>query len=186
MPGQTTALHADDGDPTTEGGPNGGSTQEPRGERAEDAALPRLENRASNLGIGPSRPTPNAASESSESQCAHSTQSTLYINRPIPGPPTGAQCAPEQQNAAQPTGSSAPQRRRHDQHLPQPAGAGCRAKPKPRTRKTLRAAVTIASLNISGFGSNNIYHPNNKWLHVNQLMRDKKIGILAIQETPFR
>ena len=182
MPGQTTALHANDGDPTTEGGPNGGPTREPGRERAEDATLPRLENQASNLGIGPSRPDPGAASESSESQYAHSTQSILYTNRSIPGPPTGAQCAPEQQNAAQPTGSSAPQRRRNDQQPPQPAGAGRRAKPKSRTRKTLRAAVTIASLNIRGFGSNNIYHPNNKWLHVNQLMRDKKIGVLAVQE----
>lgn len=47
----------------------------------------------------------------------------------------------------------------------------------------MRAAVTVASLNIRGFGSDNIYNPNNKWLHVNQVMRDKKIGVLVVQET---
>lgn len=46
--------------------------------------------------------------------------------------------------------------------------------------KTTRATLKIASLNIRGGGSQNT---NDKWQHMNQLLHDKKIGILAIQET---
>ena len=183
MPGQTTDRRANDGDLATAGGPIRLLAREPRRTPTKEVTPPpELEGQTSNLGIRPSRPDPRTASESSGAQCAHPTQSNLYTHRTIPGPPTGAQCAPEQQNAAQPTGSPSPPRRRNDQCPPHPASARRKAKPKPRRRKTLKAAVTVASLNIRGFGSNNVYHPNNKWLHVNQLMRDKKIGVLAVQE----
>ena len=42
-----------------------------------------------------------------------------------------------------------------------------------------RASIRIASLNIKGRRSGDI----DKWLHVPQLMRERKIGIMAIQET---
>lgn len=42
----------------------------------------------------------------------------------------------------------------------------------------------IASLNIKGFTSSDARpHASNKWLLVNQVMRDKRIGVLAVQET---
>ncbi|KZT29847.1 DNase I-like protein, partial [Neolentinus lepideus HHB14362 ss-1] len=47
---------------------------------------------------------------------------------------------------------------------------------------TKRAAVKIASLNIKGFGSHHLQHSDNKWLHVNQLMRERKIAVLLVQE----
>jgi hypothetical protein len=46
--------------------------------------------------------------------------------------------------------------------------------------KSLRANITIASLNINRGGT---VQTRDKWQHVNQLLRDKKIGILAVQET---
>ena len=44
------------------------------------------------------------------------------------------------------------------------------------SRKNTRAAIKIASLNMRGRG-------RDKWLHINQIMKEKKIGILALQET---
>jgi ribonuclease HI/exonuclease III len=43
-------------------------------------------------------------------------------------------------------------------------------------QKNTRAAIKIASLNMRGRGG-------DKWLHINQIMKEKKIGILALQET---
>ncbi|THU83857.1 DNase I-like protein [Dendrothele bispora CBS 962.96] len=50
-------------------------------------------------------------------------------------------------------------------------------------RKRTKAAIRVASLNIRGYGNPNAFHKDNKWNHINQLMRDKRIGILALQET---
>jgi hypothetical protein len=52
--------------------------------------------------------------------------------------------------------------------------------------KNTRAAITIASLNMRGRGDTLNLASNsskNKWFHVNQMLRDKKIGLLALQET---
>jgi hypothetical protein len=46
----------------------------------------------------------------------------------------------------------------------------------PNCRKRTKATLKIASLNMRGRGE-------DKWHCINQLMRDKKIGILALQET---
>ncbi len=46
--------------------------------------------------------------------------------------------------------------------------------------KTTKATMKIATLNIRGGGSTTT---RDKWQHVNQIMRDKNIAILAIQET---
>ena len=50
-------------------------------------------------------------------------------------------------------------------------------------KKTLRANITIASLNINGGGT---LQTRDKWQHVDQLLRNKRIGILAVQETHLR
>lgn len=68
-------------------------------------------------------------------------------------------------------------------HNHPPKGTAHRVrKNTPWTKKSLKAAITIASLNIRGFGSENLYSPNNKWLHINQLIRDNRIGMLIVQE----
>ena len=54
---------------------------------------------------------------------------------------------------------------------------------KRNSRKKIKAAVKMASLNMRGFGNGNQNHSQNKWNHVNQIMRDGKIGILLLQET---
>ncbi|KAF5378615.1 hypothetical protein D9615_007186 [Tricholomella constricta] len=47
-------------------------------------------------------------------------------------------------------------------------------------KKILRANIRIGSYNIRGGGSR---QTSNKWEQINQVMRDNKIGILAVQET---
>lgn len=51
------------------------------------------------------------------------------------------------------------------------------------TAKSKRAALKISSLNMNGYGAPSIYNQANKWQHMNQVMRDKRIGILLLQET---
>ncbi|KAF5375493.1 hypothetical protein D9615_009178 [Tricholomella constricta] len=50
-------------------------------------------------------------------------------------------------------------------------------------KKETKAAIRVASLNIRGSRTMGDGRTGSKWLHVNQLMRDKRIGILAVQET---
>jgi ribonuclease HI/exonuclease III len=47
---------------------------------------------------------------------------------------------------------------------------------KKKINKNTRASLKIASLNMRGRGT-------DKWNHINQIMRDHKIGVLALQET---
>ncbi|KAL1938552.1 hypothetical protein VTO73DRAFT_11575 [Trametes versicolor] len=50
-------------------------------------------------------------------------------------------------------------------------------------RKTRsKARITIATLNIRGYGLENRIEGSSKWMRVNQLMRDKKIAVLVLQE----
>ena len=51
-----------------------------------------------------------------------------------------------------------------------------------RAKKATRAALKVASLNVRGFGNQSVNHPSDKWNHINQLIRDKKIGVLLVQE----
>jgi exonuclease III len=54
-----------------------------------------------------------------------------------------------------------------------------------RGRRT-KATVTIASCNMKGRGEvNHLDRPstNNKWMQINQVMRERKLGVLALQET---
>ena len=52
--------------------------------------------------------------------------------------------------------------------------------PTPRGNKTLRANITIASLNINGGGR---AQTKEKWQHINQLLRDKKSACCPL--SPF-
>ncbi|KAJ3983801.1 Endonuclease/exonuclease/phosphatase, partial [Lentinula detonsa] len=45
-----------------------------------------------------------------------------------------------------------------------------------------KAHIKVAALNIRGIGNPDISHPDNKWTHVNQLLREEKIGILVVGE----
>ena len=49
--------------------------------------------------------------------------------------------------------------------------------------RNTRASIQIATLNISGRGNLDPQHANNKWQALNQVLRDLKIGILALQES---
>ena len=51
-----------------------------------------------------------------------------------------------------------------------------------RTQKAVRAGIKIASLNMRGYGTTG-QQSQNKWNHINQVMRDERIGTLLLQET---
>jgi exonuclease III/ribonuclease HI len=56
----------------------------------------------------------------------------------------------------------------------------------PTGHKKTKASILVASCNMKGRGEiDHLNRPsaNNKWLHINQIMRERKIGILALQET---
>jgi exonuclease III len=55
-------------------------------------------------------------------------------------------------------------------------------KKKKQKRKNTRASIKVASLNMRGHGPSGSDNPENKWNHINQLVREKCIGVLAIQE----
>jgi len=70
-----------------------------------------------------------------------------------------------------------------DNILPNPNSIPTRRTRRENSRKTVKAAIKVASLNMRGYGNENPNHTQNKWNHVNQIMRDEKIGILLFQET---
>lgn len=49
--------------------------------------------------------------------------------------------------------------------------------------KNTRANITIGSLNMRGHRATNAGHAPSKWAQINQLLRTRRIGILALQET---
>ena len=51
--------------------------------------------------------------------------------------------------------------------------------------KNTKASLKIATLNIRGFRYTGAVRNESKWNHVNQVIRDKKISILMVQETHF-
>ncbi|KAF5388409.1 hypothetical protein D9615_000307 [Tricholomella constricta] len=52
-----------------------------------------------------------------------------------------------------------------------------------RCKKETKAAIRATSLNIRGYRSAGDGRNGSKWFHINQLIRDNRIGILAVQET---
>ncbi|KAI1783865.1 Endonuclease/exonuclease/phosphatase, partial [Ganoderma leucocontextum] len=62
-------------------------------------------------------------------------------------------------------------------------GTGGRA-PRNRKRKhKTRGKMRIATLNMRGFGPTNHEHTSDKWMRINQIVRDNNITVLALQET---
>jgi hypothetical protein len=49
-----------------------------------------------------------------------------------------------------------------------------------RSKKNTKAAICVASLNIKGWRAKDA--PQSKWNEINQMMREKHIGILLVQE----
>ena len=187
--GSTTGQDANEGGQTLEGGPQGDDAWILEGMHGPAPASRRHKRPSPTLGAGIQDPALRTVSADSSVQCAQLQQPDLNENRPVPGSPMGAQYAPEQRNAGEihpltPNGPRLATRERTDRgRAPPPRGTKHKARKAARSKKTLKAAITVASINIRGFGSENAYSPNNKWMHVNQLMRDKRIGILVVQET---
>ncbi|KAJ3966449.1 Endonuclease/exonuclease/phosphatase [Lentinula raphanica] len=50
-------------------------------------------------------------------------------------------------------------------------------------RATKKAAVQVGSLNMRGYGNHRLAHPDNKWKSIWFLMKTRKLGVLALQET---
>ena len=94
------------------------------------------------------------------------------------GPPLVSQRAgPHQtQRGSQPRNAG---RRRHSPPRTQPARRANSLNTSRPAGKRTKANIKVASLNIRGRFHNGI----DKWFHINQLVRDDKIAILALQET---
>ncbi|KAJ7276388.1 Endonuclease/exonuclease/phosphatase, partial [Mycena haematopus] len=56
-------------------------------------------------------------------------------------------------------------------------------KPKGKRKKRTKASTLVATLNIKGIGNPNPWHPDHKWYHVNQLMKENKLGLLVVTES---
>jgi hypothetical protein len=66
----------------------------------------------------------------------------------------------------------------HDHNASSQAKAGKKTQQKKKIKKNTQASLKIASLNIRGRGPTG----NNKWNHINQIMKEQRLGVLAIQE----
>lgn len=65
-----------------------------------------------------------------------------------------------------------------------PTGAEPNAqRPGKKKKKRSHARIAIATLNMRGFGTANAEGGSNKWDLINQVVRDRRIAILALQET---
>lgn len=51
------------------------------------------------------------------------------------------------------------------------------------SRKNTKAALKIATLNIRRYCSAEVGSTETKWNYINQVIRDKRLGILLVQET---
>ncbi|KAJ7924256.1 Endonuclease/exonuclease/phosphatase, partial [Mycena leptocephala] len=49
-------------------------------------------------------------------------------------------------------------------------------------KKRTKASTLVAALNIKGIGNPNPWHPKHKRYHVNQLLKDNKVGVLVVGE----
>jgi hypothetical protein len=56
------------------------------------------------------------------------------------------------------------------------------AMPQQRGKKTTKASIKLAALNIRGNGNMNINHNDNKWWRLNQIICHERIGILIVRE----
>ncbi|OJT05923.1 LINE-1 reverse transcriptase -like protein [Trametes pubescens] len=52
-----------------------------------------------------------------------------------------------------------------------------------RRKNRTKARIRVATLNMRGYGTVGTDGGSDKWMYINQLVRDEKIGILALQET---
>ncbi|KAI0667434.1 Endonuclease/exonuclease/phosphatase, partial [Trametes maxima] len=69
-----------------------------------------------------------------------------------------------------------------DARVNQPGNTGNSRAGRGKERKS-RTRIKIASLNIKGYKLQGAQENSNKWYLVNQIMREKKIAILVVQET---
>ena len=76
-----------------------------------------------------------------------------------------------------------PHQGRRTNETPQTGERVNRNKDEIKIKRKTRAHLKVASLNMRGIGTQAPLDPNNKWSALSYLIREQKIGILAIQET---
>ncbi|KAI0664063.1 Endonuclease/exonuclease/phosphatase [Cubamyces menziesii] len=70
-----------------------------------------------------------------------------------------------------------------------PTGRGCTANGsggnggQARRKRNAQVHIKVATLNMKGWGAANSSRPSEKWMRINQIIKEKKIAILALQET---
>ena len=102
----------------------------------------------------------------------HVSPPTTPLSDPTIGPPPDTSCHDSPNYTNLPLHSTHPQ-------TTNTAPTNAALHP-PRATKTTHASLKIGSLNIRGGGSANT---QPKWQHINQLLRDHRLGVLAVQET---
>jgi exonuclease III len=118
--------------------------------------------------LGPEAPPPNSGS--------------ALTGGGAPNPNTGGENGTAQtQNVNDGRGANGEQNERGNQ-APPTQGTSSRGGAK--TKPTLRAGTKIASLNMKGYGNepSRTDIVSEKWKHVQQMMREKKIAVLCVQE----
>ncbi|KAI0336024.1 DNase I-like protein, partial [Cubamyces sp. BRFM 1775] len=102
----------------------------------------------------------------------------------------GDQCLEENRGARGPSANSGPDDVNHEyggrRGLPQRGhldGQGEQPTRKRKRRRQTKAHLRIATLNMRGYRANGQVSPEGKWMQVNQLLREKRIAVLALQET---
>lgn len=70
----------------------------------------------------------------------------------------------------------------HNPELPRPPRRKRRASERAHKKNT-KAGIRVGTLNMRGFGNPSVYHRDNKWKYINNLVKKKRIGIIALQET---
>ncbi|KDQ62217.1 hypothetical protein JAAARDRAFT_189568 [Jaapia argillacea MUCL 33604] len=156
--GSTAGQAIEDGDGGTEGGREGRVLRE----SGQDHHLP-------SRGTPDEEQRPALPDARLHLQANPSAQN--HLNQPQSSNQRAAQSVPSLQSATQDDsqsneGEAHPNRRKHR-----------------RAQKAAhKASVRIASLNLKGYGNTNPTHKNNKWNHLNQLLREQKIAVLLVQE----
>ncbi|GLB44701.1 putative RNase H [Lyophyllum shimeji] len=133
----------------------------------------------------------SAAPTGDTSQVPRVTSGTVQSASASRGNQNGEGSHPPEQSAQSPQSAGGPQSAEPGsrQSTEPTSENGPQATPDRRARrrtshqcqKNTKAAIRVASLNIKGYRAAN--ETNSKWFHVNQLVRQKRIGILLVQET---
>ena len=131
------------------------------------------------LGYKPNRPQDISQSGNAYiSPQEHAQPHAPHIIPLAPSPQTVVpEMVPQEPPSVTPPPPSPPQV--HTNVTPLQPATGENQQQKKKIRKNTRASLKVASLNIRGRGPVG----DNKWNHISQIMKEQRLGVLAVQES---